>query len=149
VRLSCDPFPRGVRRYITTQLAQDDLEMLALAIPNVERVDVNRPTDTLGSDDYYHRLPERYPDIEFGVCIEEKQLDHRLMDIYRENLVVLVVDAIPEYTCISNLEVYFEEGKTQHHEVANGEANRCEYDDSLRTCIESLFSVKETLNPED
>ncbi|WP_336000191.1 hypothetical protein [Halorientalis halophila] len=149
VTLSCDSFPRGVRRYLTTQLAQDDLEILALAIPNVERVTVNRPTDTPGSDDYYHRLPERYPDIDFGVCIEAEQLDHRLMDKYRNNMVVLVVESISEYTCISNLEVYFEEGKTQHREVTDGEANRCSYDDSLRDCIESLFSVEEAINPGD
>lgn len=149
VTLSCDSFPRGVRRYLTTQLAQDDLENLALAIPNVERVAVDRPTDTLGSDDYYHLLPERYPNIDFGVCIEEEQLDHRLMDKYRDNMVVLLVDSISEYTCISNLEVYFEEGKTQHREVADGEANRCSYEESLKSCIESLFTVEETLEPEN
>jgi len=148
VTLSCGRFPRGVRRYITTQLAQDDLKILALAIPNVERVTVNRPTDTPGSNDYYHRLPERYPDIDFGVCIEEEQLDHRLMNKYRDNMVVLVVDSIPEYTCISNFEVYFEEGKTQHREVTDGEANRCSYEESLKICIESLFTVENTIEPE-
>ncbi len=71
------------------------------------------------------------------------------MDKYRNNMVVLVVESISEYTCISNLEVYFEEGKTQHREVTDGEANRCSYDDSLRDCIESLFSVEEAINPGD
>jgi len=148
VNLSCAPFPRGLRQYITTQLGQDNLESLVLAIPNVERVDVKRPTDTPGSDDYYHRLPYRYPDIKFGVCIEKQQLDHRMIDIYRENLIVLVVNSVPEYTSISNIEVYFEEGKTQHHEVTNGNPNTCEYDDDMTPFIESLFCVQEVLHPE-
>ena len=148
VTLSCDQLSRGVQRYLTILLAQDDLQDLALAIPKVERVSVNRPTDTPGSTDYYHLLPESYPHVDFGVCIEEEQLDHRLMDKYRDNMLVLVVDSIPEYTCISNLEVYFQEGKTQHCEVTDGEPNVCSYEENLEVCIKSLFGFKEAITPE-
>jgi len=126
-------------------LAQDDLEKLALAIPTVEKVDVDRPTDTRGSDDYYHLLPLSYPDVDFSVCIEEDQLDHRNIDIYEDRMNIVVVDSIDEYVCISDLEVYFMEGVTRHSGVTQGKTNRCTYDDTIQACVHSLFDVKDVL----
>lgn len=148
VTLDCDPYPPEVRRHIETQLVQDNLTNLALAFPNLEVLQVNPPTDVTGTsirgDDYFHLLPHNEPDVTFVVCIEQRQTDHRLFEKYRENMNVIVVDSIDEYTCITNEDVYFAEGKRARTEVINEKGNLCDYNESLETCIDTLFTIKET-----
>lgn len=140
VSLQCQRFHMTkVGTHIGGRLTDDDIDAIVLAMSEVEKVKVDDLEGRRGDPEYFHKLPDIYPDKEFAVCVEADDKDHRHVSLYEESMKVYVVREIPEVAVISNEAVYFESGKFHLEDIYQNTTNYCKHDYDVTECLKLLF----------
>ena len=140
VSLQCRRFQMTkVGTHIGGRLTDDNIDVIVLAMSDVEKVKVDDLKGRRGNPEYFHKLPDIYPEKEFAVCVGADEKDHRYINLYEESMKVYVVREIPEVAVISNEAIYFESGKFELDDLYQNTTNYCEHDYGVTECLEKLF----------
>ncbi|WP_372478933.1 hypothetical protein ACAH01_08815 [Halomicrobium sp. HM KBTZ05] len=144
VGLDCKQFPMTkVGTHIGGRLADDGINIIVLAMNDIEKVEVDNHAKHRANREYFHKLPSLYPSTDFGICVEADDSDHRHIDLYEETMNVYYVKSIPEVAVVSNKAIYFESGRFQLNDLHQDTTNYCTHESSVMKCLEMLFEPPE------
>jgi len=142
VTLQCEEWFPKIETYISRRLENDSVHTLVLALPEVTRLDIPDSTRTPDTSSAFHNLPGEYPQMDLGVCIPVNVTSTR--DIYENAADITVIDvrSVPEKMVISNREIYFSAGETEHGAIVRDTTNLCDHEASIEDCLEYLFEIR-------